>query len=128
MDHLQEAGAQLVLEAFLQKVINGGGRVTQEYPFEQRRADLSIQWPQGRRWHAARASQHVIECRTLRSGRGLNSTVEKDLRQTAWCIDRYGAESGHLLVFDQRPNKSWEERIFRRRERAGETPVTVWGM
>ena len=124
----KEAGAQLVLQAFLQRVINDGGRIAREYRIGRRRTELLIQWPQGGRWEPGRVSQHVIECKALRSGRGLDTTIAEGLRQTAWYMDRCRAESGHLLVFDQRPNKSWEERIFRRQERAGETPVTVWGM
>ena len=124
----KEAGAQLVLQAFLRRVINGGGRIAREYRIDRRRTELLIQWPQGGRWEPGRARKHVIECKALRSGRELDTTIAEGLRQTAWYMDRCRAESGHLLVFDQRPNKSWEERIFRRQERAGETPVTVWGM
>ena len=124
----KEAGAQLVLQAFLQKVINGGGRITREFPLGRRRTDLLIQWPQGGRWNRDKVSQHAIECKALRAGRGLDTVIKEGLKQTAWYMDRYGAESGHLLVFDQRSGKSWEERVFRREELVGETPVTVWGM
>ena len=124
----KEAGAQLVLQAFLQRVINGGGRITREYPLGRRRTDLLIQWPRGGRWDPGTVSTHVIECKAVRAGRGLDTALEEGLRQTAWYMDRCGAESGHLVVLDQRPGKSWEERIFRRDEIVGETPVTVWGM
>ena len=124
----KEAYAQLVLQAFLQRVINGGGRIAREYPLGRRRTDLLIQWPQGGRWKPDKVSKHVIECKALQSGRGLEKTIEEGLRQTAWYVDRCGAVSGHLLVFDQRPGKSWDERIFRREERVGEASVTVWGM
>ena len=124
----KEAGAQLVLQAFLQRVINGGGRIVREYPLGRRRTDLLIQWPQGGRWDPGRVSQHVIECKALRPGRGLRTSVQEGLKQTVWYMDRCGAESGHLVVFDQRPGKSWEERVFRREEMVGKTPVTVWGM
>ena len=124
----KEAYAQLVLQAFLQRVVNGGGRIAREYPLGRRRTDLLVQWPQGGSWDTGEVSKHVIECKALRQGRGLDSTIEEGLRQTAWYMDRCGAESGHLVVFDQRPDKSWEERIFRRDEHPGETPITVWGM
>ena len=124
----KEAGAQLVLQAFLQRVTNGGGRIVREYPLGRRRTDLLIQWPQGGRWGPGKVSQHVIECKALRSGRGLETAIEKGLKQTVGYMDRCGAESGHLLVFDQRPAKSWEERVFRREEIVGDTPITVWVM
>ena len=124
----KEAGAQLVLQAFLQRVINGGGRITREYPLGRRRTDLLIQWPRGGRWDPGNVSKHVIECKAVRVGRGLDTAIEEGARQTVWYMDRCGADSGHLVVFDQRPGKSWEERVFLREEHVGETLVTVWGM
>ena len=124
----KEAGSQLLLQAFLQGVINGGGRIGREYPLGHRRTDLLVQWPQGGHWDPGRVSKHVIELKALRAGRGLETTIEKGLRQTAEYMDRCKAESGHLLVFDRRPGKSWAERIFRKDERIGDTPVIVWGM
>ena len=70
----------------------------------------------------------MIECKALRKGRGLDTTVRQGVQQTANYMDRCAAESGHLLIFDQRPDKSWEERIFRRKDLSGDTSVTVWGM
>ena len=70
----------------------------------------------------------MIECKALRKGRGLDATIRQGVRQTAGYMDRCGAESGHLLIFDQRPGKSWEARIFRREEHSEAAPVTVWGM
>ena len=124
----KEAGAQLVLQAFLQRVINGGGRITREFPLGRRRTDLLIQWPRDGRWVPGKVSEHVIECKAVRKGQGLDTAIEEGARQTVLYMDRCGAQSGHLVVFDQRPGMSWEERIFRREDMVGETPVTVWGM
>ena len=57
----KEAGAQLVLRAFLQRVIHDGGRITREYPL-RRRTDLLIEWPRGGRWDPGKVSKHVTEC------------------------------------------------------------------
>ena len=126
--HYKEASAQLLLHAFLQKVFNGGGRVEREYAMGRGRTDLLLMWPQGGEWDRGRISRHVIECKALRQGRSLDTTIQQGLRQTAGYMDRCAAESGHLLIFEQRPGKPWEERVFRREERFGETQVTVWGM
>ena len=123
-----EASAQLLLHAYLQKVLNSGGRIEREYAMGRGRTDLLLLWRQGGRWGRGKVSRHVIECKALRKGRGLEATVRQGVRQTARYMDRCAAESGHLLVFDQRPGKTWEERIFRREERMTETEVTVWGM
>ena len=124
----QEAGAQLLLQAFLQGVINGGGRINREFALGRQRTDLLVQWPQGGRWNSGEVSKYVIECKAIRPGRGPDSTVEEGVRQTTTYMDLCGAESGHLVIFDQRPGKSWEERIFRREECTGPTSITVWGM
>ena len=43
-------------------------------------------------------------------------------------MDRYDAGAGHLVVFDRREGRSWEEKVFRREESADGRTVTVWGM
>ena len=42
-----EAGPQLILQAFLQRVVNGGGRIEREYGLGRGRTDLLIVWPRG---------------------------------------------------------------------------------
>ena len=81
-------------------------------------ADL---WPQG-----GRERRFVVECK-LRRGE-LERTVAEGVRQTRAYVDRCGAEAGHLIVFDRAPERSWEEKIFRRPPSATGVPVTVWGM
>lgn len=124
----KEAVAQLLLQAFLQGVINGGGRITREFALGRQRTDLLVQWPQGGRWTPGEVSKYVIECKAVRPGRGLETTIGDGVRQTASYMDLCGAEAGHLLIFDQRPDRAWEARIFRREERKGRTSITVWGM
>ena len=41
-----EAGPQLLLQAFLQRIVNGGGRIEREYGLSRGRTDLLIIWPQ----------------------------------------------------------------------------------
>ena len=124
----KEASAQLLLHAFLDKVINGGGRIEREYAMGRGRTDLLLMWPQGGQWGQGRVSEHVIECKVLRKGGSLATTIRNGLRQTAAYMDRYGADSGHLLIFDQRPGKSWAERIFRKEQTRGEISISIWGM
>jgi len=40
-----EAGPQLLLQAFLQRIVNGGGRIAREYGLGRGRTDLLLQWP-----------------------------------------------------------------------------------
>jgi hypothetical protein len=41
----REAGPQLLLQAFLQRIVNSGGRVEREYGLGLQRTDLLVIWP-----------------------------------------------------------------------------------
>ena len=122
-DQYHEAGPQLLLQAYLQRVVNGGGRIEREYALGSGRVDLLILWPQG-----GRTRRFVIECKVLH--KDPERTIDEGLAQTRGYMDRCGAESGHLIVFDRAPDRTWEDKIFRRDTPAGAggAPVTVWGM
>ena len=119
----QEAWPQLLLQAFLQRVVNSGGRIEREYGLGRGRTDLLVLWR-----HAGVARKFVVECKLRRARDGLDAVVRKGAEQTAAYMDRCGAESGHLIVFDRSPDRSWEEKVFRRTERIGIATVTIWGM
>ena len=116
----REAGPQLLLQAFLQRIVNSGGRIEREYGLGRGRTDLLIVWPRGRG-----ARRYVVECKVLHGS--VEKTVEDGVRQTAGYMDRCAAEAGHLVIFD-RGEGTWDEKVFRREERAGSRTVTVWGM
>ena len=116
----KEAGPHLLLQAFLQRVLNGGGRIAREYGLGRQRVDLLLQWPR-----PPGEQRIVIECK-VRRGR-LEQTLEEGLPQTAGYMDRCGADAGHLVIFgcDEKP---WEEKVFRRTEEFDGKRIEVWGM
>ena len=118
----REAGPQLLLQAFLQRILNGGGRIEREYGLGRGRTDLLILWPQG-----GRTRKFVIECKVSHPGRSLDRTIEAGLSQTAGYMDRCAAEAGHLVIFDRDPEKSWSDKVFHR-EPDADFGVHVWGM
>ena len=118
----REAGPQLVLQAFLHRVVNGASRIEREYALGSRRVDLLIVWPTG----TGSASRFVVECKLVRGGRA--QTIEKGLEQTAAYMDLSGTDAGHLVVFDARPGRSWSDRVFREDRMSGGRRITVWGM
>ena len=121
-EQYHEAGPQLLLQAHLQRIVNGGRRIEREYALGRGRTDLLIVWPQGRR-----ERRWVVECKVRRGE--LERTVAEGIKQTRAYLDRCGAEAGHLIVFDRSAERSWEEKIFRRDAPPGAgAPVTVWGM
>ena len=116
-----EAGPQLLLQAFCQRIVNGGGRIEREYGLGRGRTDLLLFWPVG-----DRVQKFVVECKVLRRSR--EATEREGLRQAAGSMDRCAAESGHLVIFDRSGDRSWEEKIYRREAAANGRPVTIWGM
>ena len=120
----REAGPQLLLQAFLQRIVNGGGRIEREYGLGRMRTDLLMVWPVV--GDADRTQKIVIECKVLH--RGLDETLRQGLAQTRAYMDRCAATEGHLVIFDRSRDRSWDERVYRREETEGGAPVTVWGM
>ena len=116
----REAGPQLLLQAFLQRIVNSGGRIEREYGLGRGRTDLLIVWPGG-----GGAHRFVVECKVLH--KSLERTIREGLEQTASYMDRCAAQAGHLVIFD-RGDSAWDDKIFRREETAGGRRVTVWGM
>ena len=117
----QEAGPQLLLQAFLQRVVNAGGRIEREYGIGRGRTDLLVVWEQG-----SGRQNAVIECK-LRRG-GLEHTVNEGLKQIVKYMDGCSTDEGHLVVFDRSEKRTWKEKIFFRGETVEERCVTIWGM
>ncbi|MCA9706456.1 MAG: ATP-binding protein [Myxococcales bacterium] len=94
----REAGPHLMLMAFLQRVINGGGRIEREYGLGRGALDLMIEW---------RGQRHVIEVK-LRRG---TVTEARALDQVTGYLEQLGLEEGWLVMFDLRSSASWDERL-----------------
>ncbi len=124
----EEAWPQLLLQAFLQRVVNGGGRIEREYALGSGRVDLLIVWPVADRGPAQRVQEVAVECKVVRDRDGLERTISEGVEQTARYVERCGAEAGHLVVIDCRENRTWEQKVFHERRGEGPAPVDVWGM
>ena len=118
-----EAWPQLLLQAYLQRVVNGGGRIEREYALGRGRVDLLIVWPL-----ADRVQEFVVECKVVRERDGLETAVDEGVEQTARYVDRCAAEAGHLVVIDRRENRNWDQKVFHSRRRSQSVPIDVWGM
>ena len=119
----------MLLQAFLQRVVNSGGRIEREYGLGRGRTDLLVLWPlgDGAVNPPGRAQKFVVECKVVRNG--LDRTVAEGVEQTAGYMDRCAAEAGHLVVFDRRKGRSWDEKLFRfDRTAASGAEIAVWGM
>ena len=136
-----EAAPQLILQSYLQRVVNGGGRIEREYGLGRGRTDLLVLWPREAGQPSDLWERFVVECKVLRDSdrKSLAWTVEKGVEQTLSYMKQCGAQEGHLVVLDRRN----EERRLRddaedRRDGEGETvgssrrqdghEVAVWAL
>ncbi|MDE2806909.1 MAG: ATP-binding protein, partial [Gemmatimonadota bacterium] len=80
----KEAGPQLLLQAFLQRIVNSGGRIEREYGLGRGRTDLLLVWPVG--GDTNRTQKVVIECKVLHGG--FERTLREGLTQIRAYMDR----------------------------------------
>ena len=103
----REAGPQLLLQTYLQRVVNGGGRIEREYGLGRGATDLLVLWPAEAGQPSDLWERFVIECKVLRDTdrKSLAWTIERGVEQTLGYMAQCGAEEGHLVVFDRRGGK-----------------------
>jgi hypothetical protein len=111
----KEAAPHLILMAFLQRVINGGGQILREMAAGRGRLDLCVVY-KGEKYPIELKLRHGEKTRTL--------GVEQTLRY----MDVYGATEGWLAIFDRSKSASWDEKIYMEKEAAGDKTVTVVGL
>lgn len=101
----REAAAHLALMGFLQRVVNGGGRVHREYAAARGRVDLLIEYG---------GERFVVELKRVSPRhRTLEQVRAQGLRQLGGYLERLGLREGWLVIFDQRADRSWEQRLWR---------------
>ena len=125
-----EAGPQLILQAYLQRVVNGGGRIEREYGLGRGRTDLLVLWPREAGQPSDLWERFVVECKVLRDSarKSLAGTVEEGVKQTLGYMKKCGSEEGHLVVIDRRSEnrrggEGGADRSGRRQDGCG---VVVW--
>ena len=125
--NFKEAGPHLLMQAFLQRIINGGGRINREYGLGLKRTDLFIEWPidEAQGFYGP-VQRIVIELKLFKKG-SAEAVLKDALPQTTDYADRCGADEAHIVVFDRRPDVSWEERIWQREATQGKWTITLWG-
>ena len=121
-----EAGPQLLLQAFLQRIVNGGGYIDREYGLGRKRTDLLIRKPltEG---YGGPVQRIVLELKIKRYS--LERTIDEGLQQTSAYMDAVGSvDEGHFIIFDRSKEKSWDERIWHKPYEVNGRTIVVWGM
>jgi RecB family endonuclease NucS len=104
-----EAFPHLLLMAFLQRILNGGGRIEREYAAGRGRMDLAVEY--NGKWF-------VIEIKLIHDYETPQTVEEEGLEQIKGYRDKIDAAAqSYLVIFDRRSKSlqlPWEERIYRR--------------
>jgi hypothetical protein len=128
----EEAGFQLLLQAFLQRVINGGGHIEREYALGRRRVDLLIRrkFPMEAPCSEQQEQRIVVELKIItdKARATPERVLAEGLKQTWEYAQTANPESSHLMICDQREGLDWNEKIYDRIEIYHDLAIHVWGV
>ncbi|WP_420304324.1 AAA family ATPase [Streptomyces sp. MAR4 CNX-425] len=96
-----EAAAQLVMMAYLHRIVNGAGFIDREYGVGRRRVDLLIRQPYSAADGSRAVQREALELKVWRQGRP--DPLSEGLAQLDDYLDRMELSTGTLVVFDTRP-------------------------
>ena len=95
----KEAAPHLILQAFLQRMINGGGTIIREYASGRERMDLCVVYEN---------NKYPIELKINYS----KSVVQDGIEQLGNYMTTLGENIGWLVIFDRSNTTGWDEKIF----------------
>jgi hypothetical protein len=115
-----QAAPQLVLQAFLQRVVNGFGYVHREYALGTNRLDLMVEWKYRSCFagcdgcvkcdRCEAVTQYIVmELKIIGDGQSYNSVREKAITQTVKYAKKCGQPYAHILIFDRDGKQHWDD-------------------
>ncbi|MDR2730138.1 MAG: ATP-binding protein, partial [Treponema sp.] len=117
-----EAFPYLLLMAFLQRILNGGGRIEREAAAGSGRMDIFIEYL---------GLKYIIEIKLIYQNSVPDRVKAAGLQQIAWYRDRVAPNApAYLIIFDRRDaakSRPWDEKIYRQEEIVPGGTVTVVG-
>jgi len=121
----EEAAPQLVFQAFLQRVANGGGYIDREYSSGRGRTDLMLQWINGKK-----EQRIVIELKIYSKNRGsIEKIEEKALKQTYSYADQQNSTENHIIIFDRdKIKKEWRDKVYEKQVEYHGKSFKIWGI
>jgi hypothetical protein len=110
----KEAAPHLILQAYLQRIVNSGGRIDRELASGPGRLDLCIHYQN---------QKYPIELKLRRS----EKTYTEGQQQLADYMDKFHCSEGWLIVFDRRKKTTWKEKIFWRTKSVAQKTIHLVG-
>ncbi|GII79119.1 hypothetical protein Sru01_41010 [Sphaerisporangium rufum] len=120
-----EAACQIILMAFLHRLVNGGGYLDREYAAGTKRLDVLVRWPYTGPDGERLIQREAMELKVWRPG--TDDPLPEGLAQLDRYLDRLTLTTGVLVIFDRRPEAPpWKERgDFDQATTPSGRPVTV---
>jgi len=109
-----EAAPHLVIQAFLQRVLNGGGNISREMALGKNRADICIEWE---------GQKYPIELKLYQGAKTAKDATEQILKY----MERMGTKEGWVVIFDRTPKKSWSKKLYAKEIKQTGKKITIFG-
>ncbi len=106
----QEAAPHLILQAFLQRIVSSGGRLSRKLASGKERLDLCVYY---------QALKYPIELKLFYG----EQTYKEGPRQLADYMTQLNCSEGWLIVFDRRKTVPWHQKIFWRKQKISEKTI-----
>ncbi|MEV4476955.1 ATP-binding protein [Nonomuraea sp. NPDC049504] len=104
-----DAACQIILMAFLHRLVNGGGYLDREYAAGTKRLDVLVRWPYSGPEGERLMQREAMELKVWRPG--ADDPKPEGLAQLDRYLDRLTLDTGVLVIFDRRPEAPpWQER------------------
>ena len=110
----KEAAPHLILQAFLQRIINGGGTILREYASGRERMDLCVLY---------KKNKYPIELKILYS----KSVISEGIKQLSSYMTTLGEKEGWLVIFDRSNTKKWDKKIYWKTENYEDKKLNIVG-
>ncbi|MDA0636927.1 hypothetical protein OUY22_26265 [Nonomuraea sp. MCN248] len=108
-ENYHEAACQIILMAFLHRLVNGGGQLDREYAAGTKRLDVLVRWPYTGPDGVRLVQREAMELKVWRAGK--DDPLSEGLSQLDGYLDRLSLTAGVLVIFDRRPEAPpWKER------------------
>ncbi|MEV4834688.1 AAA family ATPase [Nonomuraea sp. NPDC049486] len=108
-ENYHEAACQIILMAFLHRLVNGGGYLDREYAAGTKRLDVLVRWPYTGPDGERLVQREAMELKVWRVGK--DDPLTEGLAQLDGYLDRLSLTTGVLVIFDRRPEAPpWQDR------------------
>jgi hypothetical protein len=104
----------LVLQAFLQRVLNGGGHISREMALGKKRVDICVEW---------KNQKYPIELKLYKGTKTIKDSTEQILDY----MGKVGSKEGWVVIFDRTPKKSWSKKLYVKEVKQARKKITIFG-